>query len=75
MNHNHQILDELRGPTKPLRHAKAASRAGATQREIAELLGVAPLMDGGTSNVYAPRAWEAFLEFAADAAPVALAGV
>ena len=45
-------------------HAKAAARAGATVDEVAELLGVAVLMDGGTASVYAPRAWEAFVEFA-----------
>lgn len=45
-------------------HAKAAARAGATRAEVAELLGVTLLMDGGTASVYAPRAWEAFLEFA-----------
>jgi len=45
-------------------HAKAAARAGATPGEVAELLGVALLMDGGTASVYAPRAWEAFTEFA-----------
>ena len=44
-------------------HAKAAARAGATPAEVAELLGVALLMDGGTASVYAPRAWEAFNEF------------
>jgi AhpD family alkylhydroperoxidase len=48
-------------------HARAAARAGATPDEVAELLGVALLMDGGTASVYAPRAWEAFLEFAAAA--------
>lgn len=46
-------------------HAKAAARAGATPEEVAELLGVALLMDGGTASVYAPRAWAAFQEFAA----------
>jgi AhpD family alkylhydroperoxidase len=46
-------------------HAKAAARAGATPGEVAELLGVALLMDGGTASVYAPRAWEAFSEFSA----------
>ena len=45
-------------------HAKAAARTGATEGEVAEMLGVALLMDGGTASVYAPRAWEAFLEFA-----------
>jgi AhpD family alkylhydroperoxidase len=44
-------------------HAKAAAAAGATRAEVAELLGVALLMDGGTASVYAPRAWAAFLEF------------
>ena len=44
-------------------HAKGAARAGATPEEVAELLGVALLMDGGTASTYAPRAWEAFLEF------------
>jgi AhpD family alkylhydroperoxidase len=44
-------------------HAKAAARAGATPTEVAELLGVALLMDGGTASVYAPRAWQAFSEF------------
>jgi AhpD family alkylhydroperoxidase len=44
-------------------HAKSAARAGASPDQVAELLGVAVLMDGGTASVYAPRAWEAFLEF------------
>jgi AhpD family alkylhydroperoxidase len=44
-------------------HAKAAARAGASPEEVAELLGIAVLMDGGSATVYAPRAWEAFLEF------------
>jgi AhpD family alkylhydroperoxidase len=44
-------------------HAKAAARAGASEEEIAELLGVALLMDGGPATVYAPRAWSAFREF------------
>jgi alkylhydroperoxidase/carboxymuconolactone decarboxylase family protein YurZ len=46
-------------------HAKAAARAGATDAEVAELLGVALLMGGGTASVYAPRAWAAFQEFSA----------
>lgn len=116
MSHNHEVLEELRQPTKDLRHAipetwaafvslhgaavadgevparlkeatalaisvakrcdgciayhaKAAARAGATSGEVAELLGVALLMDGGTASVYAPRAWEAFLEFQQELAP------
>jgi AhpD family alkylhydroperoxidase len=49
-------------------HAKAAARAGATPGEVAELLGVALLMDGGTASVHAPRAWEAFGEFSGSTA-------
>jgi AhpD family alkylhydroperoxidase len=121
MDHNHEVLTELREPTRSLRHAipetwtgfqalhaaamaegelptrlkeavalaisvvkrcdgciayhaKAAARAGATRGEIAEVLGVALLMDGGTASVYAPRAWAAFLEFEADDVPIAVAG-
>ena len=48
-------------------HARAAARAGATDREVAEALGVALLMDGGTATVYGPRAWAAYREFAAEA--------
>ena len=54
-------------------HAKAAAAKGATAAEVAELLGVALLMDGGTTSTYAPRAWEAFLEFSEDVTP-AIAG-
>lgn len=121
MEHNHEVLDDLREPTRSLRHAvpevwtgflalhtaamaegevpprikeavalaisvakrcdgciayhaKAAARAGATPAEVAEILGVALLMDGGTASVYAPRAWAAFLEFADDAPRAAAAG-
>jgi AhpD family alkylhydroperoxidase len=49
-------------------HARAAARAGATPGEVAELLGVALLMDGGTASVHAPRAWEAFVEFSGSTA-------
>ena len=45
-------------------HARAAHSRGATAEEVAEALGVALLMDGGTASVYGPRAWEAFNEFA-----------
>jgi AhpD family alkylhydroperoxidase len=47
-------------------HARGAARAGATPGEVAELLGVALLMDGGPASVYAPRAWEAFSQFCGD---------
>lgn len=52
-------------------HARAAARAGARPEEVAEVLAVALLMDGGTARVYGPRAWEAFLEFSDAAAPAA----
>ena len=45
-------------------HAKAAARQGATEDEVAEALGVALLMDGGTASVYGPRAFQAYREFA-----------
>lgn len=51
-------------------HAKAAARAGATLDEVAEVLAVALLMDGGTASVYAPKAWAAYMEFSAALAPV-----
>src|SRR5690606_11412306 len=55
-------------------HARAAARAGAPAGEVAEILAVALLMDGGTASVYAPRAWEAFQEFAGAARPEAREG-
>jgi AhpD family alkylhydroperoxidase len=113
MNEHHDVLSELREPTRDLRraapevwsafgdlheaavrdgvlpartkellalaiavtkhcdgciasHAKAAAHFGVTPEEVAEALGVALLMDGGPSSVYAPRAWAAFNEFARD---------
>ncbi len=45
-------------------HARAAAKAGANPHEVAEALSVTLLMDGGTATVYAPRAWDAFREFA-----------
>lgn len=45
-------------------HAKAAARAGATAEQVAEMLGVCLLMNGGPATVYGPRAYAAFLEFA-----------
>jgi len=44
-------------------HARAAARAGATQQEVAEAIGVAILLGGGPGTVYGPRAFDAFLEF------------
>lgn len=48
-------------------HARGAARAGATEQEVAEMLGVAVLMNGGPATVYGPRALAAFREFAAEA--------
>lgn len=45
-------------------HARGAVARGATRAEVAEALGVALLMDGGTATVYGPRALAAFDEFA-----------
>lgn len=55
-------------------HAKAAAKAGATPGEVAEMLGVALLLTGGNASVYAPRAWEAYLEFSEGVDPAAAAG-
>jgi AhpD family alkylhydroperoxidase len=55
-------------------HAKAAARLGATEAEVAETLGVAILMNGGPGTVYGPRAFAAFREYAAKAAPAAGVG-
>lgn len=38
---------------------------GASEQEVAEALGIAILMNGGPGTVWAPRAYAAFLEFAA----------
>lgn len=46
-------------------HARGAAHHGATPEEVAETLGVAIMMGGGPGTVYAPRAWEAYLEFKA----------
>ena len=45
-------------------HARSAATKGATAEEVAEVLAVALLMDGGPASTYAPRAWAAFNEFA-----------
>jgi AhpD family alkylhydroperoxidase len=46
-------------------HAKGAARAGATQEQVAEMLAIVLLMDGGPATTHAPRAFEAFLDFVA----------
>lgn len=46
-------------------HARGAARRGASAAEVADALGVAILLNGGPGTVPAPRAFEAFQEFAA----------
>lgn len=46
-------------------HAKGAARHGATEREVAETIGVAILMNGGPGTVYGPRAMAAYRSFTA----------
>ena len=45
-------------------HARAAWRAGATEDEVAEALGVVIQMDGGPATTWGPRAFAVFREFA-----------
>ena len=45
-------------------HARAAARHGATAAEVAEMIGVTILMNGGPGTVWGPRALAAFHEFA-----------
>lgn len=44
-------------------HARGAAMKGATPEQVAEALGVTLLMNGGPGTVYAPRAFDAFMEF------------
>lgn len=44
-------------------HARGAARRGATPEQVAEMIGVALMLDGGPATVYGPRAWEAYLQF------------
>jgi AhpD family alkylhydroperoxidase len=45
-------------------HARSAARHGATAAEVAEMIGVTILMNGGPGTVWGPRALAAFHEFA-----------
>lgn len=49
-------------------HARGSVRAGASEAQIAEAIGVAVLMDGGPATVYGPRAFAAAQEYLADRA-------
>jgi AhpD family alkylhydroperoxidase len=50
-------------------HARAAAKAGASDQEAAEAIGVAIVMNGGPATIHGPRALVAFAEFAAAPAP------
>lgn len=47
-------------------HAKGAARNKATEKEVAEAIGVAILMNGGPGTVYGPRAMAAYRSFTAE---------
>ena len=44
-------------------HARGAARRGASRAQVAEMIGVAIVMNGGPATVYGPRALEAFDQF------------
>ncbi len=44
-------------------HARGAARKGATRTEVAEIAGVAIMMNGGPGTVWGPRALAAFDQF------------
>ena len=46
-------------------HAKAAAREKATDKEVAETIGIAISMSGGPGTVYGPRAMAAYRSFTA----------
>jgi AhpD family alkylhydroperoxidase len=48
-------------------HTRSAVKAGATEQQAAEIIGVALMMGGGPSTIYGARAFDAFREFAAEA--------
>lgn len=50
-------------------HARGAARRGATSSEVAEMIGVTLMLDGGPATVYGPRAWEAYHQFLAEMPP------
>ncbi|MHB1625013.1 MAG: carboxymuconolactone decarboxylase family protein [Candidatus Dormibacteria bacterium] len=52
-------------------HARGAARRGATAQEVAEMIGLTVLLDGGPATVYGPRAWQAYQQFAGKSAPPA----
>jgi AhpD family alkylhydroperoxidase len=51
-------------------HSQAALKAGATRREVAEMIGIAILMGGGPASVYGAEALRAYDEAAGGTVPV-----
>jgi len=51
-------------------HARNAVRKGVTREQVAEMIGVTILMNGGPATVYGPRALDAFDDYSAAAAAV-----
>jgi AhpD family alkylhydroperoxidase len=49
-------------------HARGAARHEATEKEVAEAMGVVILMNGGPGTVWGPRALAAYREFAGQVA-------
>jgi AhpD family alkylhydroperoxidase len=47
-------------------HARTAVRAGATEAEVAEAMGVVIMMNGGPGTVWGPRGLAAFQEYLLD---------
>ena len=45
-------------------HARGAAQNGATEKEVAETIGVAISMSGGPGTVYGPRALAAYRDYA-----------
>ena len=50
-------------------HAKGLAREKATEKEVAEAIGVAILMNGGPGTVYGPRAMAAWRSFSEGSTP------
>ncbi|MDA8026448.1 MAG: carboxymuconolactone decarboxylase family protein [Actinomycetota bacterium] len=44
-------------------HARGAVKKGVTRQQVAEMVGVAILLNGGPATVYGPRAYDAFVEY------------
>jgi AhpD family alkylhydroperoxidase len=49
-------------------HARGAARQGATRQQVAEMVGITIMMNGGPATVWGPRALRSFDEAVADRA-------